>query len=241
MAPESALGTLMDLSRRSAGELYGLEGVHGELPEIVVPRTTRKRADQVIAHVSDDHRALMVRRVRGVRVTGVEATLVRLAAVLDDEAFEIACEDARRRRLTSVPALRSYLERFGRAGRPGVDRTRRCLAELDPSHPSRSTLEVRTRRILASSGLRGYVRELPLRANGRVYWFDFAFVAQRTILETNGRRWHDDPSDYEYDNEKWSVPGLHGYRIVLATWYKVTREPDRLIADLIATMGAGAA
>src|SRR5436305_8795146 len=28
-------------------------------------------------------------------------------------AYEFACEDARRRRLTSVPALQAYLKRFG--------------------------------------------------------------------------------------------------------------------------------
>ena len=68
-------------------------------------------------------------------MTGVEPTLVALAATLESEAFEIACEDARRRRLTSVPALNAYLTRFGRAGRPGVGNLRRLLRELDPTHP----------------------------------------------------------------------------------------------------------
>jgi hypothetical protein len=60
----------------------------------------------------------------------------------------------------------------------------------------------------------------------------------RTILETNGRRWHDDAVDYERDNEKWSVPGRHGFRLVLATWDKVTRDPDELLAELLTTMAA---
>jgi hypothetical protein len=58
----------------------------------------------------------------------------------------------------------------------------------------------------------------------------------RTILETNGRRWHDDPADYEHDNEKWSVPGRHGYRIVFATWEKVTQNADALLHELEATL-----
>jgi very-short-patch-repair endonuclease len=77
---------------------------------------------------------------------------------------------------------------------------------------------------------------VPARRNGRTYFFDFAFEADRTILETNGRRWHDDPADYEDDHEKWSVPGRHGYRLVLATWEMVTRQPDDLIHELVATM-----
>ena len=179
----------------------------------------------------------MIRRVRGLPVTGPEYTLLWLAHELDDEAFEIACEDARRRRLTSVPALRAYLDRFGQRGRPGVASMRRLLDQLDPTHPSRSTLEVKTRRLLVAHQLTDFVREFPLEWKGRTYLFDFNFEGSRTILETNGRRWHDDPADYERDNEKWSVPGRHGYKLVFATWEKVTRHPRDLIEELRATLG----
>jgi very-short-patch-repair endonuclease len=180
----------------------------------------------------------MLRTHRGLRVTGVEATLVALAATLPGEALEIACEDARRRRLTSVPALNAYLARFGRSGLPGVAATRELLRELDPVHPSRSTLEVKTRRLLVAHAIRDFVHEYPLMWNGRTYFFDFAFTGPRTILETNGRRCHDDPNDYEADNEKWSVPGRHGYRIVFATWAKVTRKPSELLRELEAALAA---
>ena len=180
----------------------------------------------------------MIRTVAGLRTTGVEATLLRLAHELDAEAFEIACEDARRRKLTSVPALERYLHRHARRGRPGVSALRRTLTELDPKHPARSPLEVMTRRLLISRGLTDFVRELPLEWNGRTYSYDFAFLDRRVILETNGRRWHDDARDYEYDQEKWSVPGRCGYRIVFATWDKVVRRPADLIAELRTTIAA---
>jgi hypothetical protein len=169
---------------RSAGELYGLEGVSSPLPEIVLPRTSR------------------------------------------------------RRRLTSVPALDAYLTRFSRPGRDGTARLRALLDELDPREPSRSTLEVKTRRLLVAHRLTGFTREFPLAWNGRVHRFDFGFEHARTILETNGRRWHDDALDYERDNEKWSVPGRLGYRLVFATWSKVTRSPGELIEELAAALAA---
>jgi very-short-patch-repair endonuclease len=130
--------------------------------------------------------------------------------------------------------MRAYLDRFGRAGRPGVGALRHLLRELDPVHAARSTLEVKTRRLLLTNGITDFVREFPLDWHGRTYLFDFAFAGQRTILETNGRRWHDDA----HDNEKRSVPGRHGFRLVLATWAKVTRYPDRLMQELAATMAA---
>jgi len=223
---------------RSGGAVYGLEGVEAIRPELVVPRSHRGRVAGIAIHHSDDRAALMVRRHKGVRVTGVEATLTALAATLEAEAFEIACEDARRRGLTSMSAMRAYLERHGRAGRPGVGAFRALLRELDPTHASRSTLEVKTRRLLVARGLTEFTRELPLGWNDRTYLFDFAFERQRTILETNGRRWHDDPTDYDRDNDKWSVPGHHGYRLVFATWAKVTRQPDAFVSELRATLAA---
>jgi very-short-patch-repair endonuclease len=222
----------------SAGELYGFEGIAATKPEFVVPRDRRVRSASVVAHHVGDRRALMVRDVRGFPATGVEATLVSLAHCLDADAFEIACEDARRRRLTSVAAMTAYLDRWGRRGRPGIAATRALVRQLDPVHPSRSTLEVLTRRLLVAHGRTHFEREYPLAWNGRTYFFDFAFVEQRTILETNGRRWHDDPVDYERDNEKWSVPGRHGYRLVFATWNKVTRDPMALLAELDGALAA---
>jgi very-short-patch-repair endonuclease len=220
----------------SAGELYGFEGVRAERPEIVVLPPTRVRCESVVVHETKERASLRLRRWREVLVTGVEPTLVALANALDDEAFEIACEDARRRRLTSVPALRSYLARY--PGRPGVTPLRALLDELDPVHASRSTLEVKTRRLLVQNGFTDFVREYPLDWQGRTYRFDFVFRAERTILETNGRRWHDDARDYEHDNEKWSVPARHGYRIVFATWEKVARQPALLLAELASTLAA---
>jgi hypothetical protein len=182
---------------RSAAELYGLEGVRAATPEIVVPNTFGGRSQAVVIHRSSDPRALMLRRQHGLMTTEVETTLLALAAMLDEEAFEIACEDARRRRLTSVPGLRAHLARCGRAGRPGVRELGRLLRGLDPTHASRSTLEVKTRRLLVAHGFRKFVREF---------------------------------------NEKWSVPGRHGYRIVLATWAKVTDHPGDLLTELAATL-----
>jgi hypothetical protein len=128
----------------------------------------------------------MLRTHRGIRTTGVEPTLVALAATLEPEAFEIACEDARRRRLTSVPALNAYLTRFGRAGRPGVGNLRRLLRELDPTHPSRSTLEVKTRRLLVATGHTGFLREFPLEWNRSVpgrHGYRIAFATWKKVTQ----------------------------------------------------------
>jgi hypothetical protein len=223
---------------RSAGGVYALEGVRATKPEIVVDRDWRGRNDGVIVYRASDFGPLMLRRHRGFPVTGVEATLVRLAHLLDAQALEIACEDARRRRLTGIPSLYAYLERFARPGQRGVASMRALLAELDPVHAARSTLEVITRRLLVAHDVGGFQREFPLVWNGTTYRYDFGFPRSMVILETNGRLWHDDSSDYERDHEKWSVPARLGYRLVLATWAKVTADPGRFLAELGTALAA---
>ena len=96
---------------------------------------------------------------------------------------------------------------------------------------------MKTRRLLVAHGL-DRLRSASSRSSGRAVpsASTSRFVRQATILETNGRRWHDDPPDYECDNDKWSVPGRHGFRIVLATWPKVTEHPADLLAELRATL-----
>jgi hypothetical protein len=223
---------------RSAGHVYALERVRAPRPEIVVERGRSPRHPAVVTITTRDVSSLMLRVHNGVRVTGPEATLLHLAALLSDEAFEIACEDARRRRLTSVPALRAYLDRFGRPGRPGVAALRSLLGQLDPRHPARSTLEVKARRLLANNGITDFVREMPLAWEGCEYRYDFGFERNGVILETNGRRWHDDSRDYDFDHEKWSVPGRHGYKLVLATWDRVVRHSGAFLHELRTTLAA---
>jgi Transcriptional regulator, AbiEi antitoxin len=113
-------GDMAAAAGRSAGAQYRLEAVRAVKPELVIAGRSRVRSDHVVVHHVRDRGPLQIRLLRDVPVTGPEATLVALAAALDDEAFEIACEDARRRRLTSVPASRTYLAQYGMAGRPGV-------------------------------------------------------------------------------------------------------------------------
>lgn len=223
---------------RSAGAWYVLEGVCDPKPVVAVQADRRLRGEAVIVHRVADRSSLMVRRHRGLPVTGVEATLVALAAELNFQELEIAAEDARRRRLTSVPAMRAYLERFGRSGRPGVVPLRRLLDEVDPVHPARSKLEVLTRRVLCDHGFGGFVREHPLIESGREYFYDFAFLEAGVILEVNGRRYQDDPTDYEHDHAQWSVPARYGFRLVSATWDKVTRHPDALITEIQRALAA---
>lgn len=73
---------------RSTGRCYGLEGVRAVIPEIVVARPANPRSNEVDVTRVESLLRLTPGLHRSIRVTGVEATLVRVAHLLDDEALE---------------------------------------------------------------------------------------------------------------------------------------------------------
>jgi hypothetical protein len=84
--------------------------------------------------------------------------------------------------------------------------------------------------------LTDFVREYPIDDDSERVRFDFTFIHARVILETNGKRWHDDPADDRRDLRKWSIPARHGFRLVFATWSDVNDRPERFVADLRAAL-----
>jgi len=79
------------------------------------------------------------------------------------------------------------------------------------------------------------------RSGGALFALEGVRAARPEIVvprRTRMRLGHDDPVDYEHDNDKWSVPGRRGYRLVFATWAKVERAPHELISELRATLAA---
>jgi len=177
---------------RSAGETYGLEGVRASQPEIATPDSFRGRAQSVIVHRYDVASPLMLRNAQRAARHGSGSHDRRPRC----GAHKREPRGGMRRCSTSWTHVRHSAAALPH-GPPGSARcgSHSCIARrVDPVHPSRSTLEVKTRRLLVGHGIRDFVREFPLDSNGRTYYFDFAFQRERVILETNGRRWHDDPT-----------------------------------------------
>ena len=161
-------------------------------------------------------------------MTGVEPTLVALARgaraggvrdrVRGRAAAAAHVGAVARVRTSTQLAARSTRRR--RAARVSSTSSIPCIA-------ARSTLEVKTRRLLVAHGFTDFVREFPLAWSGRTLPLRLRVrtAAARSSRPTAAAG-TTTPRDYEHDNEKWSVPGRHGYRIVFATWDKVTRDPE---------------
>jgi very-short-patch-repair endonuclease len=111
--------------------------------------------------------------------------------------------------------------------RPGVRAVRRLLIEWDGrSAPARSVLEAQFLDLCRRAGL-----PHP-RVNTRIEGIevDFAWPAQRLVVEVDGFAFHGGPAAFERDRARDAALTLAGWRVLRFTWRQVTREPERVAA-----------
>ena len=239
ITPEQALfaavlwgGSDALVSHRSAGELWGYDGVKAVTREITVPAAAMKRLTEIVVH---NTRTLATQRRtrRGLPITTPERTLVDLAGVLNGKQLEIAFESARRERLVTVASVQRALDRLGTRGRSGSEQLQKLLSVLAAEPPAESALEVMAARLLRESDLPKPQRQVEVIASGVKYRLDFAWPDQLVALECDGRKWHEIERDYERDRERWSaIAAATGYRFVFATWRRVKAQPVAIVAEL---------
>ena len=128
-------------SHRTAGALWGLDGMPPGVVEITTLR--RLRSPAVLLHQS----RLTPRdatAIGSIPVTDSTRTLIDLGAVARREMVEVALDDALRRRLTSLKLLLARLDDLGGKGRRGAGVLRSLLEQRDPKKPPpESVLEAR--------------------------------------------------------------------------------------------------
>jgi very-short-patch-repair endonuclease len=197
-----------------------------------VPLSIKKRCAEVIVHQTRS--PLTQRRTRrGVPTTTPERTLIDLAGSLTPEQLEIAFETARRDRHVTTASVERALARIGARGRRGSEPMQQLLATLAPEPPCESALEVLTARMLRASGLPRPERQVSVTAFDADYRLDFAWPDEQVALECDGRKWHEIEADFERDRQRWSaITAATGYRIVWATWQRVSASPDHIVAEL---------
>lgn len=197
--------------------LYGTNANRGSL---IVRRSTR-----VPAH----HTTV----VRGIPVLTVPRTMFDLARLIGPRTLDRAVEEVLRARLCTVGALHQVLAELGGRGRPGTVRMRTVLAGRDRAYiPTSSELTAVGRAVLASvpgiewevriSDEQGYVRQV-----------DACIRAGRVVVEFDGDRFHEQPSDIAHDEATDARLEAAGYVVERLRWGALTRHPEACLAKVL--------
>jgi very-short-patch-repair endonuclease len=102
---------------------------------------------------------------------------------------------------------------------------------------TRSELEQRMRRLVAAAGLPSPQVNWPLGP----YVIDFAWPADRVLVETDGWATHGHRAAFEADRARDADLTARGWIVLRFTWRQITDEPLLVAARIARAIGAAAA
>jgi hypothetical protein len=222
-------------SHASAAWLWRLVTTAPSRPSVTVAPTRSARLSGVDQHRRDDVDPSRILVRRGIPVTDPIRTLADLGAGPEAGDLDDAIDRALSSKLITVDALTQEVARLARPGRRGVPRLRAALERrglVAAPHPS--VLESRTLRLLRRWGIRPIGVEV-VACEGR-YRLD-VLLRPSVALEVDGYAYHWSPESKTADSRRRNELRLAGMLVIEADWLTVMREPRRLRAMVVATLG----
>lgn len=216
-------------SHRSAGFLWNVVPCpdtvdlivcrdHGQRPGIHA-RRARLNPDEVT-------------EVEGISVSRLPRTLLDLARLLSHRELEQALARAERARFP-MGELMELLDRYG--NRPGA-RKLRTLLDNGRLALTRSEAEERFLALIRKAQLN------PPKVNVSLagYEVDFAWRAERVIVEVDGYEFHSSLSKFEGDRHRDATLAAKGFLVMRVTWHQLSREPEAMLVRLAQALAARA-
>jgi len=229
MAACLACGPGTVVSYRAAAALWGLAGFEVGRIELTT-RRARRRMKGCMLHWSALNASEMT-IVDGIPVTTVARTIADLAGCAGADMVEEALDDALRRRLVRLIAVRKQAD----AGRAGAALLRRLIDERSGSgRVPESVFETRVLRVLRRGGLPKPTVQHRIGS----YRIDFAYVRERLAIEADGFRWHSSRRQWDRERTRTAALTAMGWTVFRVTWSELNERPDgfvEAVAALLAT------
>lgn len=216
------------LLRRTAAQLTFWPTLEGDVVECAT-RTDRDRQSGFRFSRRRVPAELVLERL-GLRMSVPALTALDLC----DEHEADGIDRVLRARAATLPGLHHAFELTG--GRRG-NRDRRMLL-LDSRDEPWSNAERLCHRLLRSARFTGWQSNLPVRAEGRLYYLDVAFPGSRLVIEVDGRLHETDLDLFESDRTRQNALVLDGWMVLRFTFRMLVDEPEKVVADIRSALAA---
>jgi hypothetical protein len=218
-------------SHRTAGVLWGLDGVSGRMLELTVPFTKEPVPEGVLVHRT--RRRLPRETVDSVPITNVERTLLDLAALLPPIVLEKAMTSAIYQHLTTIDMVVVRLSQEGGRGVKGTRKLRKTLALLDGGITG-SPSEVDLMSIMRTAPIPFPECQFEIAfPEGDHAYPDFAWPDRRKCVEVDGFSAHGSPEALERDLSRQNRLLEMGWELRRFSARTVRRDPDGVLAEII--------
>lgn len=226
-------GTLV--SHRTAGVLLGLLETGPKVIDVISPEAGGRQIDGINTHDVPRPSGTEAGKCDSVPCTSPSRTLVDLAGILGEASLRKAVERSAVQGILDIGETERVLSNHRRRGAPLL---RRILGEWPRDKTSgsrnppdlRSELEARFLALVVAAGLPTPECNRVLEVDGHRLMVDFLWRKQRFVVETDGRRTHDNAAAFERDRLRDRILQLGGYRVAHFTYRQVAAEPDSVVA-----------
>jgi len=222
------------VSHETAAEARGWElARRPALLHVIVPHDSSRAPRQVGVTV---HRGAAAADVvnRILPATDPCRTALDVAGTLMFDEAVVAVDSALRSRLVTLDELGRELRRRGSWNRAA--KARAALAAA--SALSGSVPETQARLLFAKAGLSRPIEQWEVRIDCRVIRADFAWLAERVIVEIDGYAFHSSFEAFQPDRTRQNSLVLDGWTVLRFTPLDVTMRPDVVAATIRAALAA---
>lgn len=215
---------------------WGLDGAPEGTIELIVPRTDGPTPRGVKVHRPT--REVKVRVRDGVRVTGIEDTVLDFAACGDRRRVELAVESALLSRRTTERRIWRHIATNSRPGVRGVALLRHVMAHRPKGKPGRSYLELEVLDLIRASDLPVPTRNVDvIDADGKKREIDLCYVEQMGAIAADGKAFHSTATQTKADRKRQAALEAVGFRFVRFTWADVFDRPDWALEQIRGLLG----
>jgi hypothetical protein len=241
LAAVLACGPGAVVSHLTAAHLLGITDRMPTSIEIVAPGESGRGIKGIRRRHVCQPRGPEAGHCKAIPCTSPSRTIVDLAGMLSEHSLRRIVERAAVTNMLDIPATERILAAGRRRGGPLVRRVLHDWTHYRPAGTSQgderqtdlnSALEARLLALIGAAGLPAPLCNHPIVASTERLVVDFLWPEQRLVVETDGRRFHDNPVAFERDRHRDRALQLSGYRVVRFTYRQTMEEPDEAIAAI---------
>jgi hypothetical protein len=237
MAAVLACGDGTVVSHVSAAALLDLHDRAPAAVDVIAPGQGGRTIAGIRSHNVRRPRENEVVGRAGIPCTTPARTLVDLAGVLGERSLRATVERAA---VQGTLDLRAIEEVIAGGKRRGAPRLREILCGWSAIRTEgervggrlRSELEARLLALIGAAGLPIPISNQVIQVEGSCVEVDLLWPAQRLIVETDGRRYHDHQVAFERDRRRDRLLQLAGYRVIRVTAAQIEGEPAGVLGAI---------
>lgn len=161
-------------------------------------------------------------------------TLLDLAGVVDEEALEVALDDALCTHKVRLARPKWRLEQLGTKGKHGPALLARLLKVRGEGAVVPTTiLETKLVRLLRTAKLPIGKAQHVFPEKGRpIARVDFVYPEQRVVIEVDGTRWHAGRRARVRDAERDNYLNIRGWIVLRFTWFDLVERPTYVVGQI---------